>query len=631
MKKIAALFILIFFLVFSAANILANADGDILTPDDDISSTESTVYGDQSSDGTSSDGTSSDGTSSNDTSSDDTSSADTSSDDTSSDDTSSDDTSSDDTSSDDTSSDDTSSDDTSSDPDPDLDPDPEPEPDEDDTPFSYSDGFLYGLADKTKASTFCALLGDACGGIFDADGNSLSGDESSYVGTGYSAIVGKNTYTVVVMGDVTGDGQITAPDHLLAKRHVLGGQTDFSEAALHAASIDRSGSPTAVDCLKIKKYILNGLFDLINNRPIECPHEVCTEATCTSPAKCIRCGEAVSPALGHDLIPATCIEPMTCKRCGMTKGSPAGHKYMPATLERPMTCSVCGETIGKPLEAGTLNAAIRLDKGSTEDNGKINLGNTNYTIPGSLLEKLNRKIEQADGNLAFYVVDINTQATIGYNIDREINSACVVKAAYCLYAAMQIDAGNGSLDELMEFQPKHYYPKSGTIKNSPFGTKFTLREILYRTIHISDNCGYYMLVDRFGRDGYNEWLDSLGVKYLHLTRTTSNWTSVCARDLAIIWNEIYLYSQKDTEVSRTLDSNFRNALYNYLKVLQPDYDIAHKSGWTEEVFNDAGIVYEHNGNPYIIAILSYDPEGNILCPLALFLDEVMTDYYSTIY
>ena len=59
MKKIAALFILIVFLVFSAANILANADGDILTPDDDISSTESTVYGDHSSDGTSSDDTSS--------------------------------------------------------------------------------------------------------------------------------------------------------------------------------------------------------------------------------------------------------------------------------------------------------------------------------------------------------------------------------------------------------------------------------------------------------------------------------------------------------------------------------------------------------------------------------------------
>ena len=65
-----------------------------------------------------------------------------------------------------------------------------------------------------------------------------------------------------------------------------------------------------------------------------------------------------------------------------------------------------------------------------------------------------------------------------------------------------------------------------------------------------------------------------------------------------------------------------------LKVQLPNYQVAHKSGWTETSFNDAGIVLEHNDGPYLIAILSSDPEGNILCPLARYLDEIMLDYFN---
>lgn len=71
-----------------------------------------------------------------------------------------------------------------------------------------------------------------------------------------------------------------------------------------------------------------------------------------------------------------------------------------------------------------------------------------------------------------------------------------------------------------------------------------------------------------------------------------------------------------------------NAQYNYLKVLLPGYQIAHKSGWTQTTFNDAGIVLEHSEGPYLIAILTSDREGNILCPLAKYLDEIMVDYFN---
>lgn len=37
---------------------------------------------------------------------------------------------------------------------------------------------------------------------------------------------------------------------------------------------------------------------------------------------------------------------------------------------------------------------------------------------------------------------------------------------------------------------------------------------------------------------------------------------------------------------------------------------------------------EHSEGPYLIAILTSDREGNILCPLAKFLDDIMVDYFN---
>lgn len=509
------------------------------------------------------------------------------------------------------------------------DPEPEPQPGEGDTPFDYIDGYLYGLYPRTTVAVFAKMLGEAGGELTAPDGSVLDPSSNAYVVNGTGAVVGGNFYFVVIAGDVNSDGDVTATDYLLLKRHfVVPGSKALSEVALRASSLERTSVPTPSDYLKIKRYILTGLYDLVKNEPIQCTHEKWIDADCEQAKRCALCGKTEGKPLGHNWLAATCTESKRCQRCGKTEGEPLGHTYKPATMTEPKTCIVCGATSGLPVAQQSINSMLRGDPGSTNNHGTVVVNNTDYVIPAELLQKLSNKITQANDDLSFYVVDLNTYATIGYNIDREMNAACVVKAAYCLYVFQQIENGNGSLNEKLTFEARHYYPGSGTIKNSSFGTTFTLQEVLYRTIHISDNCGYYMLVDRFGRDGYNSWLDSLGVKYLHLLRSTSNWTSVSTRDLAIIWNEIYSYYQTGSSNAKIMFQYFLNAQHNYLKVQLPNYLVAHKSGWTETSFNDAGIVLEHNDGPYLIAILSSDPEGNILCPLARYLDEIMLDYFN---
>ncbi len=76
-----------------------------------------------------------------------------------------------------------------------------------------------------------------------------------------------------------------------------------------------------------------------------CEHEF-SEATCTEPEYCTKCGEVRGKALGHSLTEATCTTPATCSVCGATEGEALEHSYTEATCTKPATCSVCGATNG---------------------------------------------------------------------------------------------------------------------------------------------------------------------------------------------------------------------------------------------------------------------------------------------
>lgn len=85
-------------------------------------------------------------------------------------------------------------------------------------------------------------------------------------------------------------------------------------------------------------------------------HTPGAEATCTSPQKCIDCGEQLAPPTGHNfdngiiIKEPTCLEDgvkiFTCSSCGTTRTEPVygrGHiRGEAATCTAPQTCTVCG-------------------------------------------------------------------------------------------------------------------------------------------------------------------------------------------------------------------------------------------------------------------------------------------------
>lgn len=113
-------------------------------------------------------------------------------------------------------------------------------------------------------------------------------------------------------------------------------------------------------------------------------------ATCTKPKTCSVCGLTEGTHNGHTWVEATCTKPKTCSVCGTTEGTHKGHTWVNATCTAPKTCSVCKIKDGKPLGHNYTNAKTEVVKAPTctvSGTGKryctVCNASENYTIASS--------------------------------------------------------------------------------------------------------------------------------------------------------------------------------------------------------------------------------------------------------
>ncbi len=253
----------------------------------------------------------------------------------------------------------------------------------------------------------------------------------------------------------------------------------------------------------------------------------------------------------------------------------------------------------KPIQA-VIPQAVHIGKAVTVSG---ELENQQYS---SKIAELQNILNGHAHNISLAVYSVDGSKSLAYNTEAEIFGACTVKAAYTLYACKRLEAGNGSLQTELTYQEKHYEPGTGDMQYSPFGTVFSMQTALHKSMSISDNVGYLMSVDFFGRDGYNAYMGELGCDSLKIKPTV--WSlKTKANDLVKIWCEIYNYFETDTEYSRFLYNSCTGTAGNYATAALTGVEYSHKQGhnstgeWLS--FSDAGIVWKGE-TPYIIAILT---------------------------
>ena len=90
-----------------------------------------------------------------------------------------------------------------------------------------------------------------------ADGTEVT---TGNIGTGYSVIIGENTYTVIKLGDTNGDGKITPADSTVILRAYVG-LSNLTDAQTIATDVNKDGKITPADSTVIlRKYV--GLINI---------------------------------------------------------------------------------------------------------------------------------------------------------------------------------------------------------------------------------------------------------------------------------------------------------------------------------------------------------------------------------
>jgi beta-N-acetylglucosaminidase len=119
-------------------------------------------------------------------------------------------------------------------------------------------GYLTGIDISRTAGSLQSQLLDANITVTNATGSVLSSDDK--IGTGYKVIIndGTNKYesTVVIYGDINGDGSVNAIDLLYMRKYLLNTQ-ELNGANLQAAKIAKGSSVGAPDLLYLRKYLFD--------------------------------------------------------------------------------------------------------------------------------------------------------------------------------------------------------------------------------------------------------------------------------------------------------------------------------------------------------------------------------------
>ena len=116
--------------------------------------------------------------------------------------------------------------------------------------YKFEGSNIVGIKPGTKVETFKSNIIGTGIQVFNQSGTELT--TGQIVGTGMTMKSGSETYTLIISGDLNGDGQVSATDLSKIKQHLI--ELRLLEGAyLEAADVDDDENVTITDLSRIRK------------------------------------------------------------------------------------------------------------------------------------------------------------------------------------------------------------------------------------------------------------------------------------------------------------------------------------------------------------------------------------------
>ncbi len=223
------------------------------------------------------------------------------------------------------------------------------------------------------------------------------------------------------------------------------------------------------------------------------------------------------------------------------------------------------------------------------------------------LSAIRTSLENFDGaSVGFGMYDVESGRGIGYNLDQQIYGASSFKAPYALYLCQKhVENGELTIPGLSDEDGAELFGAGGYTKI-----------LIENAICNSDNDSFAMLRSMYDANGYNEWVDELGIQDAAYTPDSwFPWYSV--RSSLKIWTEMHNYWQTGGDAAQWLSSLCGETTVSFLRdVVDPlGATVRNKAGWCsgsdyDYDFNgvcDAGVI-QLDGRTYVVSVMAGVPD-----------------------
>jgi beta-lactamase class A len=130
-----------------------------------------------------------------------------------------------------------------------------------------------------------------------------------------------------------------------------------------------------------------------------------------------------------------------------------------------------------------------------------------------LAEAVRARIGDLPGTVSVYAKNLDTGATFGVREAEPVRTASTIKLAILCSVFDQVARGQAKFTDPLTVTAAEQVPGSGVIgaEFSP-GVQLPLADVAHLMIVLSDNTATNMILERFGADSVNAYLDRIGIK-----------------------------------------------------------------------------------------------------------------------
>lgn len=216
-----------------------------------------------------------------------------------------------------------------------------------------------------------------------------------------------------------------------------------------------------------------------------------------------------------------------------------------------------------------------------------------YDVIGSI-----QHFDYYDISLAY--CDLETGFRIMINPDTHYYSASVIKAPYMMYIYRLALAGKADLEQTVTYTEKYRHEGTGVLKNTEYGTDYTIEELIGFCLEESDNSAFAMLKELFPEEGYEQFAASLGNVHTEDAKAKGG-PQICCESALAFSRAIYDFIEEKNPYSENLFTHMTNSR-NAMIYGGENSEVVRKYGWYEGFFHDMAVVYSEKR--YLLTIMT---------------------------